>query len=178
MNEMNTTQTPLDPRAATKASGTFNREMGLIPWWAYALAAFAFIEMQWVFNVIIPRHEDPPPSGVAMFLGVLVGSIVAVMILLIGYVNRDSARRGMNRTLWTLLVIFVPNALGFILYFLVRQPLQIPCGHCGAMLQPNFRFCPKCSTPRFAVCGHCNTPTQPGDLFCNNCGRMLHEPMK
>lgn len=171
MNEMNTAQTPVAPSGGA-GSGSFKREVGLIPWWAYALAAIVFVILQWVFNSIVPEHPD------RIFLGLLAGTIAVILILLIGYVNRDSARRGMNRTLWTLLVIFVPNALGFILYFLIRKPLRVPCMNCGNMLQPNFRYCPKCSTPRFAVCGHCNTPTEPGDLFCNNCGRMLHEPIK
>ncbi len=52
---------------------------------------------------------------------------------MIGYVNADSKRRGMNSLLWTLLVIFVPKALGFIAYFLLRKPLLIPCPNCGAV---------------------------------------------
>jgi hypothetical protein len=177
MNELNTAQRTQTNGGAMQPGG-FNREMGLIPWWAYGLAAIGFVCMQVVMHTMVPRHENPPPYIARIIIGLIGGSVIAVMALLIGYVNRDSKRRGMNSALWTTLVIFVPNALGFILYFLVRQPLQVACGHCGAMLQPNFRFCPKCSTPRFAVCGHCNTPTHPGDLFCNNCGRMLHEPMK
>lgn len=178
MNEMNATQRPEMRTASGEPGGKFNREMGLIPWWAYLIAAVGFVCMQGVMNWVVAKEPNAPPYIARVIIGLVGGSVLAVMVLLIGYVNRDSKRRGMNQTLWTCLVIFVPNALGFILYFLVRQPLQVACGHCGAMLQPNFRFCPKCSTPRFAVCGHCNTPTQPGDLFCNNCGRMLHEPMK
>jgi hypothetical protein len=177
MNELNTTQRP-EQQTGSAPGGRLNREMGLIPWWAYGVAALGFIGMQVVMHVVVAKEHNAPPYVARVALGLIAGSVIAVMALLIGYVNRDSKRRGMNSTLWTVLVIFVPNALGFILYFLIRQPLQVACGHCGAMLQPNFRFCPKCSTPRFAVCGHCNTPTQPGDLFCNNCGRMLHEPMK
>jgi hypothetical protein len=29
----------------------------------------------------------------------------------------------MNSLVWTLLVIFIPNGIGFIIYFLTRQPL-------------------------------------------------------
>jgi RNA polymerase subunit RPABC4/transcription elongation factor Spt4 len=99
-------------------------------------------------------------------------------MLLVGYVHNDAAKRGMNKWLWTAIVLFVPNAIGFILYLLTRKQLLIDCANCGYLIQPNFRFCPKCASARLAACGHCNTPIQPGDLYCNNCGRILHEPMK
>ena len=57
----------------------------------------------------------------------LIGMFLGAVILMIGYVNVDSKRRGMNSLLWTLLVIFVPKALGFIAYFLLRKPLLMPC---------------------------------------------------
>src|SRR4051812_34171635 len=146
MNELNATQRPEVKGVPSGSGGALNREMGLIPWWAYAISVIGFIAMQVVMHVVVAKEHNAPPYVARVIIGLLGGSVIAVMALLVGYVNRGSQRRGMNRTLWTLLVIFVPNALGFILYFLIRQPLQVACGHCGAMLQPNFRFCPKCST--------------------------------
>lgn len=178
MTNTDLTQQPPARPGTNNSGGAFRRELALIPGWAYALALVTFGAVQAAMHLLIPRDSNAPPFGERVFLGVVAGSVLVLWVLLIGYVNRDSKRRGMNPTLWTLLVIFVPNALGFILYFLIRKPMQVPCGNCGTMLQPNYRFCPKCSTPRYPVCGHCNTPVQVGDLFCNNCGRMLHEPMK
>ena len=77
---------------------------------------------------------------------------------MIGYVYADSKRRGMNSLLWTLLVIFVPKALGFIVYFLLRKPLLIPCPNCGTEVGSDFAYCPKC--------GHALAPT------CSHCGRL------
>ena len=69
----------------------------------------------------------------------VVGVILGVIVLMIGYVNVDSKRRGMNSLLWTLLVIFVPKALGFLAYFLLRKPLVTSCPNCGTSIGSEFR---------------------------------------
>ena len=157
---------------------TQNRGGNPIAWWAYVLAAIGFVFFQYLMNVVVSQEHNPPPPGVRVFLGLLVGVVCAGWMLLVGYVHNDAAKRGMNKWLWTAVVLFIPNAIGFILYLLTRKQLLVECPNCHASIQPTFRFCPKCATPRLPVCGHCNTPTQPGDQYCNNCGRMLHEPMK
>lgn len=149
-----------------------------IAWWAWMLAAAAFIFAQWMMNVFILRDPNPPPALFRMPIGLILGIVLGGLFLLIGYVHNDADRRGMNKWLWTALVFFIPNGIGFVLYFLTRKPMLVSCSNCGAELPPTYRFCPRCATPRQAVCGHCGTPIQPGDQYCNNCGRMLHEPMK
>ena len=62
-----------------------------------------------------------PAWGLAAFRG-LMPLVLIPYIALIGYVNADSRRRGMRSLMWTLLAIFVPNALGIILYFVLRDP--------------------------------------------------------
>jgi len=178
MTDMNQIQNNLQSNVNTPAKTTFSDELRIVPWWAFLLAACAFIGMQVLMGVVVAREPNPPPEFARIAIGLFGGILLACFFMLVGYVNSDARRRGMNTWLWTALVFFIPNAFGFIIYFLVRQPMMTSCRHCGAMLLPHFRFCPKCSTPRTAVCGHCATPVQPGDQFCNNCGRMLAEPMK
>jgi RNA polymerase subunit RPABC4/transcription elongation factor Spt4 len=88
-------------------------------------------------------------------------------------VYADSKRRGMNALLWTLLVIFVPKALGFIAYFLLRKPLLIPCSNCGTEVGSDFRYCPKCGygvTPSCANCGHAISHEY---VCCPYCGKPV-----
>ena len=71
--------------------------------------------VQFILLGIVPHHthvNDLPPMPVWSLLSTIMGVILGVVILMIGYVNVDSKRRGMNSLLWTLLVIFVPKALG------------------------------------------------------------------
>ncbi len=167
------TETTNVNRTATVRYGT-----SAIVWWAWVLAVAAFAFFLIFFNAIVPRQSNPPSRPVTAIVGLLVAVVFAGWMLLVGYVHNDAERRGMNKWLWTAIVLFVPNAIGFILYLLTRKQLLVTCETCGYLIQPNYRFCPKCATPRLAACGHCNTPIQPGDLYCNNCGKILHEPMK
>ena len=86
------------PTLSQPAPSAFFDEIKIIPYWAYLFAGIGFLCMQAVFNGIIPNQKDAPPRVVCFFLGLLVGSVVACYLLLIGYVNRDAGRRGMSRT--------------------------------------------------------------------------------
>jgi hypothetical protein len=78
------------------------------------------------------------------FLAVLAGAVIAIWILGVGYVNADARRRSMPPILWTLIVVFIPNLLGFLLYFALRRPIALPCPHCGQPTTAGQRFCSWC----------------------------------
>jgi hypothetical protein len=124
---------------------SLSSEVSIVPGWAWVLAGVGFVSMQYVFNVIVAREPDAPPAWAIPFLGVLMGIVVATYFLVVGYVNRDSKRRGMSRILWTSLAALMPNSLGMILYFVLRQPLCGSCPQCGDSMQPGFNFCPLCN---------------------------------
>ena len=84
------------------------------------------------------------PSLPAPFLAVLAGVVIAIWILGVGYVNADARRRAMPPILWTLIVAFIPNLLGFLLYFALRRPIALPCPHCGQPTTAGQRFCSWC----------------------------------
>src|SRR5512138_223517 len=129
----------------TRNGTDLGQELQLVPWWSYLLGGIAFLCMQFVFHVAILHSEKiPPPFGVRVFLGVLTGLALGAYFMLLGYVNVDAGRRGMSRTLWTLIVIFIPNGIGYIIYFLMRKPLGFGCGQCGTHNSPGATFCRKC----------------------------------
>lgn len=149
-------------------------EIRIVPPVAFVIAAIAFGCIQWVFHFLMLTHErNPPPFAFRLFMGLFIGVLVATVVVLIGYVNADSARRGMNRVLWTLLVIFIPNALGFILYFFVRQPLRTPCPKCGGVVQPGFHYCPNCQFRLVPTCLSCGFALQPEFRCCPGCGKPV-----
>ncbi len=149
------------------------KEVKLIPIWAWALGALAFSGMQVLFHVWVPTQHNPPPLPLRIFLGLLTGIVFFFWFLLLGYVNRDAGRRKMNRALWTLLVIFIPNGIGFILYFLLRHPPMQTCPKCLATVEPGFNYCPKCHYSLTPTCPHCRRPVRPGDVYCAYCGQEL-----
>jgi hypothetical protein len=88
-------------------------------------------------------------------MGVLVGTCFALFTLALGYVYGDARRRNMPAVPWTLIALFVPNLLGFLLYFVLRKPLASPCPQCGQAITPDQRFCSWCGYQR-------TTPTSGG----------------
>lgn len=95
------------------------------------------------------------------------------MLLLTGYVYADAKRRGMNALLWTLLVILIPKAIGFIAYFLLRKPLLIPCPNCGTEVGSDFPYCPKCGHALTPSCSHCGRAISSDYVCCPYCGKTV-----
>ena len=156
----------------------FRDELAIIPSVAVWLAVLAFVLIQICLLVIAPHHipNDLPPKPWLPFIAMVGGLFLGVIILLIGYVNADSKRRGMNSLLWTLLVIFVPKALGFLAYFLLRKPLLHPCPKCGSPVAADFHFCQKCGYGLTPFCNHCGRPISSDYVCCPYCGKMVGAP--
>ena len=159
-----------------ETSTSFMDEVRIISPWALACAAlgFAIVAAAVVFATLTAKTGDPfSRLPVLVPLGIAGGIAVACYILLIGYVNRDAGRRGMSRPAWTLIAIFIPHALGIVLYFVLRKPRTRNCPHCAVVVEPGFGFCPECRSPLNAVCPHCQRGVNAGAKFCPYCGADL-----
>jgi hypothetical protein len=98
-------------------------------------------------------------------------------VLLIGYVYADARRRGMRYIMWTLLA-FIPNGIGFILYFVLRDPLLVDCPKCGAKGRSGFIFCSQCGAELAAYCPGCKRAVEPDWKRCVHCGTGLDHAAK
>jgi len=159
----------MELKSETKSG--FSGEVSIIPMWAWILAVIAFATMQVVAQVM--RQPDDPTHFVRALMGLLAGAVVACYLLLIGYITRDARRRGMSPVLWTLVAILVPNALGMILYFILRQPIRSACPQCGSFVQSGFNFCPHCSHKLGPSCPKCQHVVTATDVYCPYCGTPL-----
>lgn len=154
---------------------SLSTEMRIVPTWAWVVAGIGFVAVQYGFNVIVAREPDAPPAWARPLIGLLMGVLLAAYFVFVGYVNRDAKRRGMPRVLWTCVAAFIPNALGIIIYFVLRQPLRSACPQCGTFVQTEFNFCPQCNYKLSAGCPHCQRAVSPGDAYCPYCGTALHD---
>ena len=154
-------------------------EIKIIPTWAWIVAGIGLIVAQVVFDFFLPHHHPPhhPHPWARPFIGLLAGLVFGAYVLLIGYINRDAKRRAMSPTLWTILAIVIPNALGIILYFLLRLPLRSACPQCGCFVQSAFSFCPHCSYKLSPSCPQCQRSVGPESIFCPYCGTSLRNPV-
>jgi hypothetical protein len=110
---------------------------------------------------------------VRILLPVIPPLALAAWTLLIGYVYGDARLRGMRYVLWTLLAIFIPNGIGVILYFILRDPIPGYCSKCGSRAQQGHAFCPGCGASILPACSQCHRAGQPGWSHCAWCGARL-----
>lgn len=124
--------------------------------------------------------RDRPALASLAMAGVVTGVsiVLATMILFVAYVNRDASRRGMSAALWTILVIILMPAwgfVGFVIYFLMREPLPYPCPQCNTQVGARFNFCPNCRTNLFPSCPNCKHEVAETDKFCPYCSQDLQQ---
>lgn len=160
--------------ATNETQSGFRAELRIIPGWAWVLAAIAFLAALWYFNIPLAHAASPPPAWARPLLGILAGAGGVAFLALIGYVSGDARRRGMSPVLWTIVVVIIPNALGFVLYFLLRQPLRKACTQCGYFVEAGFNFCPRCSCKLSPSCPQCQHVVSASDIYCPYCGSALH----
>jgi Double zinc ribbon len=157
-----------------QAKSHFRSELAIIPGVATAIAVLAFAIMQICLLVLLPHYErDIPPMPFMVLISIFGGIVIAIVVLMVGYVYADSKRRGMNPLLWTLLVIFVPKAIGFIAYFLLRKPLLLPCPKCGTPVTADFGYCQKCGDALRPFCCHCGRTISHDFVCCPYCGKPV-----
>lgn len=77
------------------------------------------------------------------------GIVSAIWLLCLGFVYADARRRDMRSVLWVLVAALFPHLLGFLLYFVLRQPIAATCAHCGMTVSNHQRFCSWCGTAQF-----------------------------
>jgi hypothetical protein len=130
-------------------------------------------------NVMFPYELRDNPALASLALAGIITAVslfLAPIIFLIAYVNRDAKRRGMNSALWTLLaIILLPGYLiiGFMVYFLMREPLPYPCPQCGTSVGGRFNFCPNCKCNLHPSCPNCKREVVETDKFCAYCAFEL-----
>lgn len=154
----------------------FRDEVNSIPRLAWAIAVVVwlgfFLLMMWLPLRLDPQARQWPLAG-KLAMSVLPGIPLFVMTLLVGYVYNDAKRRGMRYVLWTCLAALIPNAIGIVLYFVLREPLLVNCTRCGSQLRPGFTFCPNCGAPLGQACPQCGRSVEPGWSHCGHCGAAL-----
>lgn len=151
----------------------FSDEVRIISRTAWAVALLAYAALAAVFfKIVIPhgQHVKYWPQWGQVLYSASIPLTLLVYILLIGYVCADAKRRGMRYVLWTFLAIFIPNSIGIILYFVLREPLLVSCGKCGAAGKANFTFCPRCGAELSPACPQCRRPVERGWTNCAHCG--------
>jgi hypothetical protein len=162
----------------------FEQEWAVVPTgarWTAALVSLLVAALMGAIFVLPGFLERDGKAIVVLtpfFLVSLLGvAMVGAYVLLVGYVCGDARRRGMNHLLWTLLAILIPYAIGIILYFILRDPLPVPCPSCATPAKKGHAFCACCGASVRPACPQCRQPVEPGWRNCAHCGAALAPPL-
>jgi hypothetical protein len=154
----------------------FGDGLRIIPRTARVIAAVIYLAMaDLAFFVLIPADPEmsrwPVAGRLAFAYGIFL--LIVAWILLVGYVHADAKRRGMRYVMWTWLAALVPNGIGIILYFLLRDPLPRPCPGCSTVVRAGYTFCPHCGATMQPTCPQCGKGVEAGWTHCPHCGAGL-----
>jgi len=153
----------------------FRDEVRVIPrtGWGIALGVFALLVMGGAFFF---SQSEGPRDAWPWWLVISIApfaAIFSIYVLLVGYVYADARRRGMRYGVWTLIAIFVPNGVGIILYFLLREPMLRVCPACGGPYRSGLAYCPACGNAVTRICLQCKCPLEDSWKNCAHCGVLL-----
>lgn len=144
------------------------------PAWITAIV-FYLVMSNLAFFVLLPTDKEmshwPVISQFAFAYGIFL--VLPALVLLVGYVYADAKRRGMRYIMWTWLAILVPDCIGIVLYFILRDALPKPCPNCSAPVKATFVFCPNCGTAMQPTCPQCGKAVDPRWSHCPHCGTTL-----
>ncbi len=93
-------------------------------------------------------------------IALLTGTVLAIWLLCLGFVFADARRRAMRPLPWVLVAGLFPHLLGFLLYFVLRQPIASTCTQCGKTVPLHQPFCSWCGASLAAP----NGPLAAGSL--------------
>jgi len=154
----------------------FREELKLIPPVARVIGVALWIGIA-LLLLLLPFTQDPElrqwPLAAKLAVAALPGIPLFLLALLVGYVYADARRRGMRYVMWTFLAALIPNAIGIILYFILREPLWKPCPQCGTPGKPGYAFCQSCGAALARACPQCRHAVEPGWSHCVSCGAPL-----
>src|SRR5438552_16451247 len=113
-----------------ETSTRFMDEIRIISPWAFFFAILGFL-MPFAAMVYATLSGNPPfPLAAIVPLAIVGGTALGCYALLRGHVNRDACRRGISGLGLTLLACFIPNALGYVMSFGLRNARSATCPQC------------------------------------------------
>ena len=153
----------------------FRQELQVIPRAAWTIAFVVYLLLATGIAIALGVHSevDHLPLVLRVLLPIFPPLLVFLPCAIFGYIYGDAKRRGMRYVMWTLLAMFIPTAMGIILYFLLREPLPKSCATCGSLVLAKFAFCPQCGTEVQRACPACRKPVDSTWSNCAHCGTKL-----
>lgn len=154
---------------------SFRKELRVIPRTAWIIASIFYAGMAILLWFLVPTDHEMshwPQAGRLAFI-FLMPLFLFLIISLYGYIYGDAKRRGMRYVMWTLLAIFIPDLIGVIIYFILRDALPTDCPTCHNAVPSKFTFCPHCGNALSPYCPQCGKSVERAWTNCGYCGAKI-----
>ncbi|MHB8540979.1 MAG: zinc ribbon domain-containing protein [Candidatus Acidiferrales bacterium] len=152
---------------------SFRKELRVIPRNTWIVTFVLYICLAVALYFIVPVSGAQWPRGGQLAFTFLMPLAFFLLVPLYGYIYGDAKRRAMRYVMWTLLAIFVPDFIGVIIYFILRDPLPIDCPSCHSRAPAKFTFCPQCGSALCPYCPQCGKSVERVWANCGHCGTKL-----
>lgn len=154
---------------------SFRKELRVIPRTAWIIASLFYVGLATLAWFLVPTdHEMSQWSRDGQLAFIFLLPLVFFLIIpLYGYIYGDAKRRAMRYVMWTLLAIFVPDFIGVIIYFILRDALPLDCPSCHNLVASKFTFCPHCGNALRPYCPQCGKSVERAWTNCGYCGTKL-----
>lgn len=119
----------------------------------------------------LPVNNDGSRGSYIM---VMIMFLILALIVFIGfYVYHDAKKRGMDAFMWTIISVFIPYFIGFLIYIIARGENKKRCPVCGRPVDYQYKVCPFCGTELKHKCPYCGKDVSPDWNICPYCSNKL-----
>lgn len=137
--------------------------------WIITALMIGLIGTMMIFVIPLMMTDPEVPPFFPFFFGGMF-LLIGVIYFSIGlFVYRDAPKRGVNRWMWMLIALYVPNLIGLIIYVIVTGNRKHTCVHCGKTVKEEYKACPYCGKDLESSCPNCQQSVKEEWHVCPYC---------
>jgi Predicted nucleic acid-binding protein, consists of a PIN domain and a Zn-ribbon module len=152
-----------------------NNSFYKVIFWILA-SLFGLLLLGFLGFTLMGRSIDPDfPIFMTFYFTIIFVIIVSVLFALAVFTYRDASKRGMDPWMWMVIVVFLPNFIGLIIYLIVRKSntYEKICINCKKPVNPEFKLCPYCGAELNKHCPECGREISNEWTVCPYCSASL-----
>lgn len=126
--------------------------------------------------MIVTSSTTSADDKTAAFVMIVVVVSLGVALVFLGKaIYKECKKLQMNPWLWLIVVYFVPNGIGLLLFLLFRsnEVKKLRCPSCSKPVKPDYVNCPECGYQLSDSCSKCQKAVQKEWKLCPYCGNEV-----
>lgn len=129
-----------------------------------------------LFYTMIKENMFEAPLAIVLIT--IIVAIVLVFSSISYFVYKDAPNHGLEPWLWMTIATYVPNFIGLIVYFIMRNNKKKVCGKCSNAFSKELKTCPYCGHDHRLLCPQCKGEVEDDWRVCPHCKEHLPQTSK